>query len=164
MHGWPKQTIIHLSSGILRVNSDDANNFPTHHRKPMSDQYKITISAFLTITVIQRRHAVNMDLIVFIAQHSYVSIQVGGYAYAPASQRFRHFVRSMDGPPLVCISTISARLEVKDLSLCLSVMSTSSPCIHTSSEGMCWVCWRGSNACLVELLYWQAIVTASCNR
>ena len=120
MHGWPKQTIIHLSSGILRVNSDDANNFPTHHRKPMSDQYKITISAFLTITVIQRRHAVNMDLIVFIAQHSYVSIQVGGYAYAPASQRFRHFVRSMDGPPLVCISTISASLEVKDSSLCLS--------------------------------------------
>ena len=38
----------------------------------------------------------------------------------PASQRFRHFVRSMDGPPLVCISTISASLEVKDSSLCLS--------------------------------------------
>ena len=99
--------------------------------------------------------------------HSATFIRVnprGGYAYAPASQRFRHFVRSMDGPPLVCISTISARLEVKDLSLCLSVMSTSSPCIRTSSGGMCWVCWRGSNACLVELLYWQAIVTASCNR
>ena len=118
----PKQTIIHLSFLSLCVNSDDMPMISQPNSTNLClTNFKFTMFAFLTI---HRWHAVYMDLlldlIVFIAQHLYVPIQGGLCMRVPASQRFRHFVRSMDGPPLVCISTISASLEVKDSSLCLS--------------------------------------------
>ena len=122
----PKQTIIHLSFLSLCVNSDDMPMISQPNSTNLClTNFKFTMFAFLTIhSVIHRWHAVYMDLlldlIVFIAQHLYVPIQGGLCMRVPASQRFRHFVRSMDGPPLVCISTISASLEVKDSSLCLS--------------------------------------------